>query len=232
MSAQSKPDTKAKAKTKTKTKTKTIKPMLFADEKRLAKLNAIKDKLVQGKHVQKRDLQRWLTKDEFEAIDLEWVGELERREDMYENKPACIAEYESRLKKIIFKTSRADDYSRKGIAQTAKKFTDEADAEMESLLEWLSETYQEDKSIMAWFDRDVSDALSINEKLDLSAMPRTITSRSSSRENGIRQRTIADIKLMVVDSAIRSLKPTAAKTAQSKKLQELLGLPLQNIEDL
>ena len=213
-------------------KPKTKQPVIYADEKRIAKLEQIKAKLEAGKHVQNRDLQTWLTRDEFNAIDVQWAEELERRDDMYGQKPDCITEYEMRLNKIIFKNNRANDYSRKGKAKTSTKLVNDVDAEMEALLEWLSETYYEDKSIASWFDRDVSNALEIGANLDLDAMPRIVTSRSLSNERGVRKRSIAEIKLLVVNNALENLKhpvsDDATSTKKSGALKTLLNLPFEN----
>ncbi|MDC1209207.1 hypothetical protein N8005_07740, partial [Litorivicinus sp.] len=46
---------------------------LMAEEtKRLAKLKAITDKFKRGENVQNRQLQTWLSADEYAVIDAEW----------------------------------------------------------------------------------------------------------------------------------------------------------------
>jgi len=48
---------------------------LRADEvKRLAKLDAIADKLKRGENVQNRQLQSWLSEQEYEQLEYEWQG--------------------------------------------------------------------------------------------------------------------------------------------------------------
>ena len=44
------------------------------ESKRLARLEAIADKLRRGENVQNRQLQRWLSVDEFEQLEAEWQG--------------------------------------------------------------------------------------------------------------------------------------------------------------
>lgn len=219
-------------------KTKAQKPnpknaVQYADEKRIAKLEAIKASLEQGKHVQNRTLQTWLAKTEFEAIGMEWEAELQRRQDMYGEKPAVITEYEERLNKAILLNNRAEGYDRKGKRKAAEGLRNSFDSSLEDLLEWLSESYYEDKSIQLWFDRDISDAIAIGANLDLNVMPRIVTSRSLSNERGVGKQSIASIKLKVVNAALHVLKAPkidAAKEVLFKKerqlrLQSLLSLP-------
>ena len=53
---------------------------LTAEEtKRLAKLEAIADKLKRGENVQNRQLQTWLSDDEYAQIEAEWQEQLELR---------------------------------------------------------------------------------------------------------------------------------------------------------
>jgi hypothetical protein len=52
---------------------------LTAEEKRrLSKLEAIVSKLKRGEHVQNRQLQTWLSEDEYAQVDIEWQEQLER----------------------------------------------------------------------------------------------------------------------------------------------------------
>ena len=47
------------------------------EAKRLAKLGAIADKLRRGENVQNRQLQTWLSEDEYAQIETEWQIQLE-----------------------------------------------------------------------------------------------------------------------------------------------------------
>ena len=50
---------------------------LTAEEtKRLAKLETIADKLKRGENVQNRQLQTWLSEDEYEQLEYEWQEQL------------------------------------------------------------------------------------------------------------------------------------------------------------
>jgi hypothetical protein len=56
---------------------------LTAEEsKRLAKLEAIAYKLKRGENVQNRQLQTWLTEDEYAQLEEEWQEQLELREEL------------------------------------------------------------------------------------------------------------------------------------------------------
>ena len=221
-----------------KPKTKTQKPKLKAksavrsvDERRIEKLQAIKSKLEQGKHVQNRDLQTWLPKEAFESIAELWEYEKERRSVMYGEKPAEVKEYEERLAKAIFTFNKSEYFSTRGKHPTAKRLSDKSESEFESALEWLSESYSMNPSIRSWFDRDIDPS---ECTLDPDGMPRVITSRSLVSQKGIATQTIADVKLGVVSRALEDLTATpadevAVKKAH-KKLESLLNLP--ELDDL
>jgi len=67
---------------------------LNADEtKRLAKLEAIADKLKRGENVQNRQLQTWLSEDEYAQIEAEWQEQLALRERL-KDKPSDLKSYE------------------------------------------------------------------------------------------------------------------------------------------
>ena len=56
---------------------------LTAEEsKRLSKLESIADKLKRGENVQNRQLQTWLSEEEYEQIEYEWKEQLELREEL------------------------------------------------------------------------------------------------------------------------------------------------------
>ena len=95
---------------------------LTAEEtKRLAKLEAIADKLKRGENVQNRQLQTWLSDDEYAQIEAEWQEQLELREEL-KDKPSDLKRYEEKLKQASFHYNRAEGYSSKGKHNTAKTF--------------------------------------------------------------------------------------------------------------
>ena len=71
---------------------------LTAEEtKRLNKLETMADKLKRGENVQNRQLQTWLSDDEYTQIEAEWQEQLELREEL-KDKPNDLKCYEERLK--------------------------------------------------------------------------------------------------------------------------------------
>lgn len=70
---------------------------LTAEEtKRLAKLEATADKLRRRENVQNRQLQTWLSKDEYEQLEYEWKEQLELRSEL-KDKPIDLKRYEEKL---------------------------------------------------------------------------------------------------------------------------------------
>ena len=57
------------------------------EAKRLTKLEAIADKLRRGQNVQNRQLQTWLSEEEYEQFEYEWQEQLELREEL-KDKPS------------------------------------------------------------------------------------------------------------------------------------------------
>jgi hypothetical protein len=87
---------------------------LTAEEsKRLSKLEAIADKLKRGENVQNRQLQTWLSDDEYEQIAAEWDTQKKFREEL-KDKPDELKRYEDKLKEAIMMRNRADAYHQKG----------------------------------------------------------------------------------------------------------------------
>ena len=94
---------------------------LTADEsKRLAKLETIADKLKRGENVQNRQLQTWLSENEYEQVDIEWQEQLELREEL-KDKPSELKRYEDKLKKAIMMRNSSDAYHRKSKKSAAYK---------------------------------------------------------------------------------------------------------------
>ena len=129
---------------------------LTAEEtKRLSKLEGIADKLKRGENVQNRQLQTWLSDDEYAQIEAEWQEQLELRGELKE-KPSDLKRYEEKLKQATFNYNRAEGYSSKGKHNTAKKFYNKSESLCEDALEILQEILHYDSSLRVWFDRDIS----------------------------------------------------------------------------
>ena len=90
------------------------------ETKRLAKLEALADKLKRGENVQNRQLQRWLSEDEYEQLNYEWQEQLELRSEL-KDKPSDLKRYEEKLKEAIMMRNRSDAYYRKGNKTSAYK---------------------------------------------------------------------------------------------------------------
>ena len=97
------------------------------ETKRLAKLEAIADKLNRGKNVQNRLLQTWLGEDEYEQLEYEWQEQLELRSEL-KDKPSELKRYEEKLTQATFNYNRAEGYSSKGKQLTAKKFYNKSES--------------------------------------------------------------------------------------------------------
>ena len=79
---------------------------LTAEEtKRLAKLEAIADKLKRGENVQNRQLQTWLSADEYKQIAADWDTQKLFREEL-KDKPDELKRYEDKLKEAIMMRNR------------------------------------------------------------------------------------------------------------------------------
>ena len=77
------------------------------EEKRLAKLEAISEKLQRGENVQNRQLQTWLSEEEYVQLENEWQEQLELRSEL-NDKPNDLKRYEEKLREATFNYNRAD----------------------------------------------------------------------------------------------------------------------------
>lgn len=125
------------------------------ETKRLNKLGGIADKLRRGENVQNRQLQTWLSDEEYEQLEYEWQEQLELRGEL-KDKPSDLKRYEEKLKQATFNYNRAEGYSSKGKHSTAKKFYNKSESLCEDATEILQEILHYDSSLRIWFDRDIS----------------------------------------------------------------------------
>ena len=147
------------------------------EAKRLAKLETIADKLKRGENVQNRQLQKWLSEEEYEQLDYEWQEQLELRSEL-KDKPSDLKRYEEKLKQATFNYNRAEGYSSKGKHSTAKKFYNKSESLCEDALEILQEILHSDSTLRVWFDRDISFEVGGELSADIVSLPRLVTSRS------------------------------------------------------
>lgn len=173
-----------------------------AESKRLEKLIKIYKSLETGKVVQNRQLENWLSPDQFEAMQTDWRRELQSRQDQFGEKPQPLIEYEYKLNEALFAFNRAEHYSGKGKPSSAKKLYSKAEGLFEDALEYLEEQVSIDANLRYWLDRD----------FDLkhlspcpAGMPRLITSRSLENKSKVYKKSIRECKIDAVRLAIADL---------------------------
>lgn len=179
---------------------------LTAEEaKRLARLEAIADKLKRGENVQNRQLQTWLSEDEYASIDAEWQEQLALREEL-KDKPTELKRYEEKLNKAQMMRNRADAYHRKGRKAAASSLDAKCESLCEDALEILHEIVTADPSLQLWFDRELDFAHGSLIDANLSSLPRLVTSRSNEKQRGdIRAMSKREVKLSVVERALQAI---------------------------
>ena len=129
--------------------------LTIEEVKRLAKLETIADKHRRGENVQNRQLQKWLSKEEYAQLEYDWKEQLELRSEL-KDKPSDLMRYEEKLREVTFNYNRAEGYSSKGKHNTAKTFYNKSESLCEDALEILQEILHYDNSLRVWFDRDIS----------------------------------------------------------------------------
>jgi hypothetical protein len=198
--------------------------------KRLAKLEAIADKLKHGENVQNRQLQTWLSEDEYEQLDYEWQEQLELREEL-NDKPSELKRYEEKIQKATFHANKAEGFRRKGNKQAAESSSALSSRYCEQALEVLQEIVNDDPNLHLWFDRALDFSLGSNIDSQLGNLPRVITSRSAEKRNGdSRAMRKIQVKLNVVENAINSLKYEEKSTKASATDKSKLDDFLKNLE--
>lgn len=184
---------------------------------RLRKLEGIADKLKRGQNVQNRQLQTWLSEEEYEQLEYEWQEQLELREEL-KDKPSDLKRYEEKLKQATFNYNRAEGYSSKGKHFTAKKFYDKSESLCEEALEILQEILHYDSSLRVWFDRDISFELGGGLSADIVSLPRLVTSHSNEKlSEDSRLTSKQSVKLAVVERAIHSIGRDTEQLSQSER---------------
>ena len=147
------------------------------ETKRINKLEGIADKLKRGENVQNRQLQTWLSEEEYEQFEYEWQEQLEIRSEL-KDKPSELKRYEDKIRKATFNYNRTEGYSSKGKHSIAKKFYNKSESLCEDALEILQEILHYDSSLRVWFDRDISFKVGGELSADIVSLPRLVTSRS------------------------------------------------------
>ena len=178
------------------------KKLTVEEKKRLAKLEGIAEKLRRAENVQNRQLQTWLSEDEYVQIETEWDAQKQFRDEL-KDKPDELKDYEDKLKGAIFYYNRAEGYSSKRKHTTAKKFYNKSDSLCEDALEILQEIVSADPYLQIWFDRNLDFGHGSLIDANVGNLPRLVTSRSIEKQlNDIRLVKKIDVKISVVERAI------------------------------
>ena len=155
--------------------------------------------------MQNRQLQTWLSEEEYEELEYEWQEQLELRNEL-KDKPRDLKRYEEKLKQATFNYNRAEGYSNKGKHDTAKKFYDRSESFCEDALEILQEILHYDSSLRVWFDRDISFDMGSGLSADIVSLPRLVTSRSHEKlSDDSRLTSKQSVKLAVVEHTIHNI---------------------------
>ncbi|SFK80563.1 hypothetical protein [Celeribacter marinus] len=185
--------------------------MAHKPEVRLKKLRKIAAKLAGGAIVQNRQLRAWLTEEDFASYVQAWSDQKELRAEL-KDKPDEVREYEARLRKATFVYNKGEGASTRGKSKVAQKHFAQADTLFERLHVYLDEIIAADAGLRLWFDRD-TDSSTLG--LTPGTVPMVITSRSLESDGGgllSNKRSKRDLKLDVVEWAIRGLEREAAGT--------------------
>ena len=207
-------------------KTNPCRKLTCEETKRLSKLEAIADKLKRGENVQNRQLQTWLSEDEYAQIEAEWQEQLELREELKE-KPNDLKRYEEKLREATFNYNRAEGYSSKGKHSTAKKFYNKSESLCEDALEILQEILHSDSSLRVWFDRNISFEIGGDLSADIVSLPRLVTSRSHEKlSDDSRLTRKQSVKLAVVERSIHNIGRDIASASKDdvSKLDKFLSV--------
>jgi hypothetical protein len=196
------------------------------EAKRLAKSEAIAEKLKRGENVQNRQLQTWLSDDECAEFESEWQEQRELRSEL-KAKPSELKRYEEKLREATFNYNRAEGYSSKSKHSTAKTFYNKSESLCEDALEILREILHYDSSLRVWFDRDISFEVGSDLSADIVSLPRLVTSRSHEKlKDDSRLTSKQSVKLAVVERAIHNIGRDTAPASKDDlaKLDKFLNM--------
>jgi hypothetical protein len=198
------------------------------EQKRLSKLEGIVGTLKRGENVQNRQLQTWLSDDEYEQIAAEWDTQKLFREEL-KDKPSELKRYEDKLKEAIMMRNRSDAYHRKGKKSAAYKLDSKCESLCEDALEILQEIVAADASLQIWFDRNLDFAHGSLIDASLGNLPRLVTSRSIEKlSDDSRLVKKIDVKISVVERAMHSI---GRDTAVPSKGDSLMLEKFLNTDD-
>ncbi len=155
--------------------------------------------------MQTRQLQTWLSEDEYEQLECEWQEQLELRSE-FKDKPRNLKRYEEKLKQATFNYNRAEGYSSKGKHSNAKKFYDKSERHCVDALEILQVILHYDSSLRVWIDKDIGFEVGSDLSADIVSLPSLVTSRSNEKiSDDSRLTSKQSVKLSAVESAINNI---------------------------
>ena len=165
--------------------------------------------------MQNRQLQTWLSEDEYEQIAAEWDTQKHIREEL-KDKPTELKRYEDKLKEAIMMRNRSDAYHRKVKKSAAYKLDSKCESLCEDALEILQEIVAADASLQIWFDRNLDFGHGSLIDASLGNLPRLVTSRSIEKQHDdSRILKKLDVKIGVVERAIHNIGRDAAPAFES-----------------
>jgi len=173
-------------------------------EKKRAKLVELKNKLLDGQHVQNRQLKTWLGDDAFDEMEDDWKSQQSIRDDLA-SPPAEIIEYKKRLQKLTLTYSRADHYSHQKRSTAATKMFHKSEEEAVKLIEFLHEILQTNSGLQLWFDRSADED---DSGFTPESLPQVITSRSRFNQGGglaMAKQNKQEIKIAAIERAIEDI---------------------------
>lgn len=185
------------------------------DKKRIAKLRAVLARLKGTGIVQNRQLKLLLGADSYAQFEDEQRQQKKLRDDL-KNKPEAVVEYAARLKKAALTYGQADKASNQGRRSVAIKLFNDAEIQLERLLEYLSEQLYADESLVMWFDRNIYFDANNHPSASPDNFPRVITSRSQHnralQKNNVgmyqMMHTIKEMKIEAIEQKIKELTAT------------------------
>ena len=203
-------------------------------EKKRAKLVELKNKLLDGQHVQNRQLKTWLGDDAFDEMEDDWKSQQSIRDDLA-SPPAEIIEYKKRLQKLTLTYSRAENYSHQKRSTTAVKMFYKSEEEADKLIEFLHDILQTNPGLQMWFDRSPDED---DSGLTPESLPQVITSRSRFNQGGglaMAKQNKQEIKIAAIERAIDDIDtpevmtedviaPSALLRATSKRKKKFYSL--------
>lgn len=194
----------------------------MSSERKEKQLLLLLQRLQNGRTVQNRDLQTWLSSDVYSDYMDECAQQTLFRTQL-KDKPTEVVEYETRLKRALFIYNKAEGASVRGRKTTAKRYFNEADSLFERALEHLGEIIGADQSLCVWFDRDTTYEAGGEVSIDPHSVPRVVTSRSfENRGGGLLSmlQSKRDLKISAIERELASLSE-AASTVEAKDMASL-----------